>query len=195
MTMTRSLRAAAIPAVALLWIGASAQLLSAGPQAPVNAYAAAFDAFSKRVAGYLALQKKHTAALPAVPDKPTPKQLDDYQRALGQAIMQARKGARKGDVFGPDMPALIRRLLAPVFKGPEGAKVRAAIIDEPHPVIPAVNIRYPDEVPLSTMPPDVLRLLPKLEEGLEFRFVDRHLILLDVKSHLIVDVIDNAMPA
>ena len=45
------------------------------------------------------------------------------------------------------------------------------------------------------MPPDVLRLLPKLEEGMEFRFVDRHLILLDVKSHLIVDVIDNAMPA
>ncbi len=45
------------------------------------------------------------------------------------------------------------------------------------------------------MPPDVLRALPRLDEGLEFRFIDRHLILLDVKSHLIVDVIDNAIPA
>jgi len=161
----------------------------------VNADAAAFDAFAKRVAEYTALQKRITSALPAVPGKPTPKQLDDYQLALGQTIIQARKGAKKGDVFGPDMPAVIRRLLAPLFKGPGGAQVRAAIIEEPHPVVPAVNARYPDGVPLSTMPPDVLKLLPKLEEGLEFRFVDRHLILLDVKSHLIVDVIDNAMPA
>jgi len=193
--MSTLLRTFAVGAIALLWCSTSPEASAAGRQAPVNADAAAFEAFSKRVSGYTALHKKISAGLPAVPDKATPKQLDDYQRALGQAIVQARKGARKGDVFGADMAALIRRLLAPVFKGPEGAKVRAAIIEEPHPVVPVVNAPYPDEVPLSTMPPDVLRLLPKLEEGLEFRFVDRHLILLDVKAHLIVDVIDNAMPA
>jgi hypothetical protein len=130
-----------------------------------------------------------------VPDKATPKQIDDHQRALGKLMIAARQGAKQGDVFGPAMPALVRRALAPIFKGPDGAKVRAAIIDEPHPVIPVVNARYPDEVPLSTMPPDLLRVLPTLDEGLEFRFVGRHLILLDVRSHLIVDVIDNAMPA
>ena len=193
--MSDFLRTIAFCAVAILWCGTAPDSSFAGLQAPVNADAAAFDAFSKRVAEYTALQKKISAALPALPAKPTPQQLDDHQRALGQGIMQARKGAKKGDVFGPDMPALIRRLLAPVFKGPDGAQVRAAIIEEPHPVVPIVNARYPDEVPLSTMPPDVLRLLPKLEEGMEFRFIDRHLILLDVKSHLIVDVIDNAMPA
>jgi hypothetical protein len=147
------------------------------------------------VADYTALQKKISATLPAVPDKATPKQLDDYQRALGQRLITSRGGAKQGDVFGPDMPGIIRRALAPIFKGPEGARVRAAIIDEPHPAVPAVNARYPDDVPLSTMPPDVLRVLPRLEEGLEFRFIDRHLILLDIKSHLIVDVIDNAIPA
>ena len=193
--MSDFLRTIAFCAIAILWCGTVPDSSFAGLQAPVTADVAAFDAFSKRVAGYTALQKKISAGLPAVPAKPTPQQIDDYQRGLGQGIMQARKGAKKGDVFGPDMPALIRRLLLPVFKGPEGAQVRAAIIEEPHPVVPVVNARYPDEVPLSTMPPDVLRLLPKLEEGLEFRFIDRHLILLDVKSHLIVDVIDNAMPA
>ena len=193
--MSDFLRTIALCAIALLCCGTTPDPSFAGFQAPVHADSAAFEAFTKRVAGYTALQKKITAGLPSVPAKPTPTQIDDYQRALGQAIIQARKGARKGDVFGPDMPALIRRVLAPVFKGPEGAQVRAAIIEEPHPVVPAVNARYPDGVPLSTMPPDVLRLLPKLAEGMEFRFVDRHLILLDVKSHLIVDVIDNAMPA
>jgi len=193
--MSDFLRTIAFSTIAILWCATAPGPSFAGLQAPVNADAAAFDAFSKRVAGYTALQKTLSAGLPAVPDKATPKQLDDYQRALGQGIMQARKGARKGDVFGPDMPSVIRRILAPVFKGPDGAQVRAAIIEEPHPVVPTVNARYPDDVPLSTMPPDVLKLLPKLEDGLEFRFVDRHLILLDVKSHIIVDVIDNAMPA
>lgn len=193
--MSDFLRTVAFCAIAIFWCATAPDSSFAGLQAPANADTAAFDAFSKRVAAYTALQKKISAGLPPVPGKPTPQQSDDFQRALGQGIMQARKGARKGDVFGPDMPALVRRLLAPVFKGPEGAQVRSAIVEEPHPVVPAVNARYPDGVPLSTMPPDVLRLLPKLEEGLEFRFVDRHLILLDVKSHLIVDVIDNAMPA
>lgn len=164
------------------------------PQA-VNPDAAAFEAFAKRVDAYIALQKKLAATLPRVPDKPTPKQIDDHQRELGRLLIAARKTARQGDVFGREMEPLIRRLLAPLFKGPEGAKVRAAIIDEPHPVVPAVNVRYPDEVPLSTMPPDVLKALPKLPDGLEFRFIGRHLILLDGPAHLIVDVIDNAMPA
>lgn len=188
------LRALAFCAIAILWCSTTPESSFAGLQVPAGD-AAAIDAFAKRVTEYTALQKRISATLPGVPDKATPKQIDDYQRSLGQRLIAARRGAKKGDVFGPEMPAIIRRALAPIFKGPEGARVRAAIIDEPHPAVPAVNARYPDAVPLSTMPPDVLRVLPRLEEGLEFRFIDRHLILLDVKSHLIVDVIDNAMPA
>jgi hypothetical protein len=45
------------------------------------------------------------------------------------------------------------------------------------------------------MPPDILKALPKLDESLEFRFIGRHLILLDTPSHLILDVVDNAMPS
>ena len=161
----------------------------------INRDAQTFVEFQQRVKEYYALQSKLAAALPKLPDKPTPQQLDDHQRALGKAVIAARAKAKKGDVFGAAMPALIRRLLAPIFKGPQGAEVRQAIFDEPHPVVPAVNVRYPDEVPLSTMPPDILKMLPKLEEGLEFRFIGRHLILLDVPAHLIVDVLDNAIPA
>ena len=43
-----------------------------------------------------------------------------------------------------------------------------------------VNGRYPDNVPVSTMPPPVLQTLPKLSEGLEYRFVGDDLIILDV---------------
>jgi hypothetical protein len=183
-----------------LWRAAAAVLVVlctsvvAGGQT-VNRDAQTFSEFQQRVKDYVTLQQKLAATLPSVPDKATPVQIDERQRALGKLVITARKTAKQGEVFGPAMPALVRRLLAPVFKGPDGAEVRQAIFDEPHPVVPAVNVRYPDEVPLSTMPPDILKLLPKLPENLEFRFIGRHLILLDVNAHLIVDVIDNAIPA
>jgi hypothetical protein len=57
-----------------------------------------------------------------------------------------------------------------------------------------VNMRYPDQVPLSTMPPDLLAALPKLPEEFEFRFVGDRFILLDKHAHLIVDFVDNVLP-
>ena len=36
-----------------------------------------------------------------------------------------------------------------------------------------VNGRYPDAVPLSTVPPQVLKGLPNLPEELQYRFVGR----------------------
>ena len=53
----------------------------------------------------------------------------------------------------------------------------------------AVNDRYPDTIPLATMPPDILAALPKLPADLEYRFVGNRLIILDNKAHLIVDFV------
>jgi hypothetical protein len=58
----------------------------------------------------------------------------------------------------------------------------------------AVNQPYPDQIPLSTMPPQVLQWLPKLPEELEYRFVADRLILMDVHAHIIVDYIEGALP-
>ena len=76
--------------------------------------------------------------------------------------------------------------------------MKASIMDE-NPVDPVqlklrVNGRYPDTVPLTSVPPQVLQTLPKLSEDLEYRFVGDWLILLDVHAHVIADYIDNALP-
>ena len=57
-----------------------------------------------------------------------------------------------------------------------------------------VNERYPDTVPLSTIPPQVLQGLPKLPEEMEFRFVGNTLVLMDVHAHIIADFIPDAFP-
>ena len=165
------------------------------PQATVNPAAKTLVDYQERVKAYLDAQRRISADIPKLPDKATPEQIDARQRELGKRIMAARKGIKPGDIFGADVSALIRRSLAPMFKGAEGARNRAAIFEEPHPVVPAVNVRYPDDVPLSTMPPDIMRVLPSVDPALEYRFIGRHLILLDVEAHLIIDVLDNAIPA
>ena len=192
------------PARALIWTASAMALtvalatsdrMSEAFQAPVNPTAKTIADYQDRVKAYLTAQRKLSSGIPTLPDKATPQQIDARQREFGKLIMAARKGLKPGDLFGADMSALIRQSLAPLFKGPNGAKLRAAIFEEPHPVVPAVNVRYPDEVPLSTMPPDVMKQLPSLDPALEYRFIGRHLILLDVEAHVIIDVVSNAIPA
>ncbi|HEY9385062.1 MAG TPA: hypothetical protein VIP80_16245 [Gemmatimonadales bacterium] len=151
--------------------------------------------FQKRVGAYADLHKKLEATLPKLPKDATPQQVDRDQRAIAQLVVQARADAKQGDLFIPGMQTYVRALLAEVFKGPAGAEARKQVHDEPHPVRPVVNKRYPDEVPLSTMPPLVLASLPQLPAELEYRFVNNDLILMDVHAHIILDYVANAMPA
>jgi hypothetical protein len=178
----------------------SAQTPAQTPAA-VNPDAAIIAEFQGRLKTYIALHEKQEGTLPPFPKDATAAQIDQTQRALERLIIAARAGAKPGDVFGPGMPALVRRLLKPAFTGTTGRENRATVTDpdDKTPVVPVkINARYPDSVPLSTMPPGVLEALPDLraskEHEVKYYFLGRHLILLDVHAHIIVDFIENAMP-
>src|SRR5262245_30913664 len=163
-------------------------------QPPVNPDAAAIAEFLKRVDEYVALHKKLEATLPPLPKQTTPQQMDAHERALSKLIQSARASAKPGDIFLPPMQQLVRRLLAPVFTGRAGKQIKSEITDKEYKgnVKLTVNGRYPDEVPVSTMPPQVLQALPKLPEELEYRFVQTSLILFDPRGHVIPDFIEHA---
>jgi hypothetical protein len=168
---------------------------TAPPKKPtVNADAAVIADFVKHVDGYAALHKKLEATLPALPKQTTPQQMDAHERALAKLIQDGRASAKQGDLFTPAMQRLVRRLLAPVFTGRAGAQIKSEITDKEYKgtVKLAVNGRYPDEVPVSTMPPQVLQALPKLPEELEYRFVLTSLILFDPHAHIIPDFVEQA---
>jgi hypothetical protein len=150
--------------------------------------------FQKRVEAYASLSRKLAATLPKLPKETTPQQIDRDQRTFEKLVVQERSDAKPGDFFIPGMQTYVRILLADVFSGPLGASERKAVHDESHPVRPVINKRYPDEVPLSTMPPRVLANLPDLPDELEYRFVRNDLILMDVHAHIILDYIEDAIP-
>jgi hypothetical protein len=151
--------------------------------------------FNERVTAYTALHQKLEATLPAQPKETTPEVIHKHQNALAELIVQARKNARQGDIITPATQLVFRQVLARVFKGEEGRELKASILDEnPGNVGLQVNRRYPDEIPLSTVPPQVLAALPKLPKDLEYRFIGDRLILLDVHAHTIADYMDKAFP-
>jgi hypothetical protein len=151
--------------------------------------------FTERVKEYLVLHRKMEASLPKLPKEATPEQLDKNQRGLWSLISAERADAKPGEFFTPAMQGLVRRTMKAVLGGPDGKTIRASIMDE-NPGVPnlKVNDRYPDTVPLSTMPPPVLEPLPKLEEDLEYRFVGERLVLVDAHAHLIVDFTEDVLP-
>lgn len=152
--------------------------------------------FTQRVKDYVALRSEQGAKLAPLPDRATPKQIDTRQRELHAVMAKARANAKQGDIFVPDMQTFVRGLIKRVLSGPDGPRIRESLMDEnPRGVAISVNSRYPDHVPMSTMPTDVLAALPRLPEDLEYRFVGDRLILLDVQSHLIVDFVDNTITA
>jgi hypothetical protein len=167
-----------------------------GPLTPVEAQALA--TMASRLKEYIDLHTKLEQSLPSLPKEPTPEQVDKHQRAFEGRIREARATAKPGDIFTPEARPVIKRLLAAIFGGPDGQRLKSSIMDE-NPVDPValkltVNRRYPDEVPVTTVPPQVLQTLPKLPEDLEYRFVGDWLILLDTRAHVIADFIDDALP-
>jgi hypothetical protein len=151
--------------------------------------------FKKRVEDYLALQQKLDKSIGELPKEASPQQLDAHQRALGALIQKARPDAKVGTVFSPEMQAFVKQVIGNALKGPAGGTLRASILDE-NPVNTPIHVngRYPDTIPMSTMPPDILRGLPELPKELEYRFVGDRLVLLDVRAHLIVDYVEDAFP-
>ncbi len=164
-----------------------------GPLTEADAQALA--TMNDRLKEYTELHRKLESTLPKLPDNATPEQIDKNQRALEQLVRKARVTAKPGDIFTPEARPVIKRLLATVFGGPDGKQLKSSIMDEnPVGIKLTVNGRYPDTVPLSTVPPEVLQTLPKLSEDMEYRFIGDRLILLDVPAHVIADFIEDAMP-
>jgi len=165
----------------------------------VNPDAGLVADFKKKVDDYVKLRDDAEKGLPPLKEKATPEEIVAAERALGAKVRALRQNAKRGDFFTPATQAMFRRLLNPAVKGPDGAENKKAIKDdapEPHEIPFKVNAVYPKEVPLSTVPPDVLLSLPALPKDghIEFRFAGKHMLLYDAQANLILDFMLNAVP-
>ena len=180
---------------AALYASAPSPDAGSGRQTRVNKNAAAIAEFMKRVHAYAALHKKLDHTLHEVPDGGTPEQYIEHQLALAKLVRKARATAKPGDICQTEMRAFVRRQLGVIFRGPGGREIKHSILDEyTGNVRLEINGGYPADVPVSSMPPQVLQALPALPDVLQYRFIGERLILLDVHAHLIADFVEHVFP-
>jgi hypothetical protein len=178
---------------------APAQKEGAATPAPaaknVNADAAALADFKSRVDKYLALKKQASGDAPALKETDDPAKIKAAQAGLGNAIRERRAAAKQGDIFTPEIARGFRQLLTPTVKGEDGQDAKKVMKDDAPATVPLkVNADYPEEKTLPTVPAKMLLNLPELPKGIEYRIVNKTLILRDVDANIIVDFMTNAMP-
>lgn len=165
-------------------------------QAPATkAEAAAIAAFNKSVQDYAALHRKLEGPVPTVSISTDMEKIRAAMHALADKIRAARPHARQGDVFTPPVTTAFRKLIREGCGG--SFKELLEIVNEesdPNVRTPKVNDPWPEGAAFSMIPPEVLCRLPVLPDELEYRFVNRDLVLRDLHADLVVDVLVNAVP-
>jgi hypothetical protein len=146
--------------------------------------------FSARVWDYAELRSELERGLPPLTVTDDPGEIRSAVRALAKRIRVARAGAKQGDMFTPSISVEFRKVLILEMD----ANTWEAIMDDnPGEFSNRINGTYPEEKPLSTVPPNILAVLPRLPDDIQYRFLGRHLILLDTRANVILDRIPFAI--
>lgn len=163
--------------------------------AEVNGDAAVLADFKARLDKYVELHKQVAKTSPKIKESNNPSQIDVAETALAEHIRKARATAQPGDIFTPEVRAQFRRLLSPQLKGEDGQDAKKVLKDDAPAAVPMkVNAAYPSGASLPTVPAKLLLSLPTLPKEVEYRIINKHLILRDTQANIIVDFIPNAIP-
>lgn len=167
----------------------------APPPVTSPAEKAAIQALENRVKEYVKLRNRVREQAPKLSKDSTPEQIQAYRTALEESLRAARKGAKRGDLFLPEVADYIRRTLKTAFKGKDRKEIRdIAFETELQGVVLRVNYPYAQSAELSEMPATLLSKLPQLPTEVRYRFVGTNLVLVDRESNLIIDFMPQALP-
>ena len=152
-------------------------------------------AFDKRVKEYVRLREQLEDKMTKLPEKSTPEQIEAHKTAFEDIVRTARVGAKQGDIFTPAIIKYIRMTIKNEFKGKDLQELRKSVMEADTKGVPLrVNYPYPENKELLEMPPTLLLKLPQLPKQVKYRFVNRHMLLVDRENGLIVDYMLNALP-
>lgn len=159
----------------------------------------ALQQFDERVAAYVALRTRAAASVPPVEVLSDMARIQAQIDGLAGAIRSARRAARPGDLFAAEVRLVLRIEIrdALAAAGIAVEDLRAALEEEAEPGadVPFVGINEPYPWAFgSAVPPMLIDALPALPVELQYRFIGRDLLLIDVEADLVVDTLPQALP-
>ncbi|HEV8599256.1 MAG TPA: hypothetical protein VGQ69_07825 [Gemmatimonadales bacterium] len=157
--------------------------------------------FSKRVDEYVALRNRLAEKVGPIDETKSQAEIAARATTLGHLIQTERANAKQGDIFTPDVAALLTAIIQREHSGrPPPVQETREDQEEEHRTeglpdfAPQVDSLWPTTYPLPTFPPTLLPLLPKLPPEIEYRTTSHYLVLRDIEANLIIDFIPNAVP-
>ena len=155
--------------------------------------------FQNAVDAYVVLREKVTEAVPPLEISPNGENFQIEVEAIAAALREARPSAAEGDIINAEAAVVFRQRIRATLIA------RACTLDDilaaerddqraPLPPRPIVHDQF-DWSAGSFMPACVLSVLPLLPEGLQYRFVQRDLVLVDIDADLVLDVLPDALPS
>jgi hypothetical protein len=152
--------------------------------------------FEQRVSAYVALRRVVATQAPPPTISSDSNAIVAAEDTLAEAIRAARPQARVGDIFTTQAAHAFRgRIEGVLQRNHRDLTDLLAAINGEAPSLSAqltVNDRF-DWQYGAQMPGDLIDALPPLPSFLQYRFVNRDLLLIDIEADLIVDVLPDAL--
>jgi len=151
--------------------------------------------FEKRVKEYVKLREQIEEKMPKLSKEAKPEEIEAHKKSFQEAVRASRTSSKPGHVFTPDVVDHIRTIIKREFKGTDLKQLREKVLEGETKGVPIrVNYPYPETKELVEMPPTLLLALPALPKQVRYRFVGKHLLLVDRENGLIVDYMLDALP-
>lgn len=157
--------------------------------------------FNKRIDEYVALHNRLSEKVGPIDETKSQEEIAARATTLAHLIKTERANAKQGDIFTPEVAKLLSTIIQRENSGrpPQVQEIREDNdaeyrTDGLPPFTPQVNEVWPTAYPLPTFPPELLPLLPKLPSEVEYRIATHYLVLRDIESNLIIDLIPHAVP-
>ena len=152
------------------------------------------QAFNAHVRDYLKQRNLVSKKLPRLSKEATPEQINAYQKSFVEALRAMRAGTMQGYIFKPEFTEFVRATIQTEFPARDRVEIKQTILEADTKGVPLkINYPYPETKELTQIPPTLLLKLPQLPK-VKYRFVGRHLLLVDTDNGLIVDYTLNALP-
>lgn len=162
----------------------------AAPDFTVQVWGDIVADFTARIQRYYEMREAAGQGLRGLVITDDPDDIVREEVALARRIRQARGKAHQGEIFTPMISEQFRNALKPIVD----ETTREVIMDDnPGEFTRRIDARYPKTKSFSTVPANVLALLPRLPADIQYRFLGEHLILLDTRADVILDLMPCAI--
>jgi ABC-type transporter MlaC component len=154
-----------------------------------------FSTFNRHVNDYLKQRKSAAKKLPKLSKEAKPEEIEAYQKSFVSRLQAMRAGTKAGYIFKPQFTEYVRNTIKTEFPPRDKAEIKQTILEADTKGVPLkINYPFPEAKELTQIPPTLLLKLPTLPNEVKFRFVGRHLLLVDTDNGIIVDYTLNALP-